>query len=57
MNNLETGEKLLAEARLDLERVREEYNQGRWNRVVRAAQEAVEHSLKGLLKMMGIEYP
>ena len=57
MNNFDTGEKLLTEARVDLERVKEEYKRRRWNRVVRAAQEAVEHSLKGLLKMMGIEYP
>ena len=56
-NNFETGENLLAEAELDLERVNSEYRNKHWNRVVRASQEAVEHCLKGLLKMMGVEYP
>lgn len=57
MNNFETGQQLLKESELDLERVEEEYRRGHWNRVVRASQEAVEHSLKGLLKMIGVEYP
>ncbi len=56
-NNFETGDNLLAEAELDLERVNSEYRSKHWNRVVRASQEAVEHGLKGLLKMMGVEYP
>jgi len=33
------------------------YERGSWNIVVRRAQEAVELSLKGLLKMMVVEYP
>ncbi|HID28600.1 MAG TPA: HEPN domain-containing protein, partial [Desulfobacterales bacterium] len=57
MNNLETGRMLIAEAEADLERVHMEYNKARWNRAVRSAQEAVEHCLKGLLKIMGVEYP
>jgi len=57
VNNFQAGQQLLQEAELDLERVRQEFKQGRWNRVMRASQEAVEHSLKGLLKMMGVEYP
>lgn len=57
MNNFKTGENLLTEAELDLERVNTEYKGKHWNRVVRASQEAVERCLKGVLKMMGIEYP
>jgi HEPN domain-containing protein len=33
------------------------YDKQRWNIVVRRAQEFVELSFKGILKMMGIEYP
>jgi len=33
------------------------YERRSWGMVVRRAQEVVETSLKGLLKMMGVEYP
>jgi len=57
MKNFETGEKLIDEAEdyyLDLLQA---YKRKSWNTVMRRAQEVVELSLKGLLKMMGIEYP
>jgi len=57
MKNFETGEKLIKEAEdyyLDLLQA---YKRKSWNTVIRRAQEIVELSLKGLLKIMGVEYP
>jgi len=57
MNNLELNQKLLTEAELIMGEVRRALEMRAWNLVVRRAQEVVELSLKGLLKLMGIEYP
>ena len=57
MNNFELGNKLLNEAEEYYEEMLRAYERGSWNVVVRRAQEVVELSLKGLLKIMGIEYP
>lgn len=57
MNNFETGERLLQEAREFVPELDRAFDRGSWNIVVRRAQEVVELSLKGALKMMGIEYP
>lgn len=57
MNNFELGNKLLNEAEEFYEEMLRAYERGSWNVVMRRAQEVVELSLKGLLKMMGIEYP
>lgn len=57
MNNFETGDRLLQEAREFLPELERAFDRGSWNIVVRRAQEIVELSLKGALKMMGIEYP
>lgn len=57
MKNFETGEKLIKEAEdyyLDLLQA---YKRKSWNTVIRRAQEIVELSLEGLLKIMGVEYP
>jgi len=57
MNNFGRGKKLIDEAKdcyLDLS---EAYKRKSWNLVIRRAQEVVELCLKGILKMMGIEYP
>jgi HEPN domain-containing protein len=57
VNNFETGDRLLQEAReycVDLEAASARRS---WNVVVRRAQEVVELALKAALKMMGIEYP
>ena len=57
MNNFHTGENLLSTACEYYEEMLRAYERGSWNIVVRRAQEVVELSLKGLLKMMGVEYP
>ena len=57
MNNFDTGESLLSTARELYDEMLRAYERGSWNIVVRRAQEAVELSLKGLLKVMGVEYP
>jgi len=57
MSNFELGSKLLNEAEEYYEEMLRAYERGSWNVVVRRAQEVVELSLKGLLKIMGIEYP
>lgn len=57
MTNFESGEKLLKEAEECLEEMVLAYQRKSWNLVIRRAQEVVELGLKGLLKMMGIEYP
>ncbi len=57
MNNFEAGDSLVREAHEFLSEVDRAFERGSWNIVVRRAQEVVELSLKGGLKMMGIEYP
>ncbi len=57
MNNFQLGDRLLGEAEEYYEEMLRAYERGSWNVVVRRAQEVVELSLKGLIKMMGIEYP
>jgi HEPN domain-containing protein len=57
MSNIEAGLSLLREAEGFYEDVLKGYERGSWNAVVRRAQEVVELALKGLMKMMGIEYP
>jgi HEPN domain-containing protein len=57
MNNFNTGDSLLSAARELYDEMLRAYERGSWNIVVRRAQEIVELSLKGLLKMMGVEYP
>ncbi|HEX3034368.1 MAG TPA: HEPN domain-containing protein [Thermodesulfobacteriota bacterium] len=57
MTNFELGIKLIEEAGEYLDEVKRAYKKGSWNIVVRRAQEVVELSLKGLLKVMGAEYP
>lgn len=58
MNNLESGKELIFTAgrikNRDLEVARQEDD---FNMVVRRAQEVVELTLKGALKILGIEYP
>jgi len=57
VNNFQVGKKLLGEAEEYYEEMLRAYERGSWNVVVRKAQEVVELSLKGLLKIMGVEYP
>lgn len=58
MTNLEVGNKLIEEAERILKRdAGSAYEEGSWNLSVRRSQEAVEMALKGLLRMLGIDYP
>ena len=57
MNNFDTGETLLSRACDCYEDMLRAYERRSWGMVVRRAQEVVEMSLKGLLKIMGVEYP
>ncbi len=57
MINFEMGEKLIKEAEEYFDEAKRAHERGSWNIVVRRAQEVVELSLKGLLKIMGAEYP
>jgi HEPN domain-containing protein len=57
VNNLDTGERLLSRAHEYYDEMLRAYERRSWNVVMRRAQEVVELSFKGLLKMMGVEYP
>jgi HEPN domain-containing protein len=57
MTNFETGEELLKSAEEYYEEMLQAYNRGSWNIVIRHGQEVVELALKGLLKIMCMEYP
>jgi HEPN domain-containing protein len=57
MTNYERGENLLNDAEIYYEEMQRMFEKGKWNIVVRRAQEVVELSLKGILKIMGIEFP
>lgn len=57
MTNFEAGEKLLKEAEEYFEEMVAAYKRGSWNVVIRRSQEVVELNLKGVLKIMGVEYP
>lgn len=57
MKNFETGKKLIEEAQEYLGEMKRAYRRGSWNVTIRRAQEVVELGLKGLIKIMGAEYP
>lgn len=47
----------IRDARTIYDEARESFARGHYHRVVRKCQEAVELGLKGLLRLVGIEYP
>ncbi len=56
--NMEQGEKLLKEADWIFEKdLKNAMEEGSYNLAVRRAQEVVELSLKGCLRMLGIDFP
>lgn len=58
MNNLKSGRTLISNAQQIIERdMQGAWRNGNYNMVIRRAQEAVELSLKGVLRILGIEYP
>ena len=57
MNNTDLNGKLIREAQMIMEEAKRAFDNQAWNLVVRRSQEVVELSLKGLLKLMGVESP
>jgi len=57
MTNFESCDHLLNDAKTYYEEMERMFEKEKWHIVVRRAQEVVELSLKGILKMMGIEFP
>ena len=57
MNNVEAGQNLIQEAGEYFEEVERAFIRNSWNIVVRKSQEVVELAQKGVLKILGIEYP
>ena len=57
MNNADLNGRLIREAKMIMEEAKRAYDNEAWNLVVRRSQEVVELSLKGLLKLMGVEPP
>jgi len=57
MTNLERGNKLIIQAGELLKEAKRAYQNSRYNIAVRRSQETVELALKGLLIILGIEYP
>ena len=57
MTNHDSGENLLKDAEVYYEEMQRMFEKEKWNIVVRRAQEVVELSLKGILKIMGIDFP
>ena len=57
MTNLERGKKLIAESGELLKEAKRACQSSLYNIAVRRSQETVELGLKGLLMIMGIEYP
>jgi hypothetical protein len=57
MKNFDLGKRLLSQAEEYYEKLDTSIRKGSWNTAVRHAQEVVELALKGLLKLMGVDYP
>ena len=57
MNNTDLNGRLIQEAQMIMEEAKRAFDSEAWNLVVRRSQEVVELSLKGLLKLMGVEAP
>jgi len=57
MNNFERGERLIKDAYSYAREAEKSFAEQQWNRVIRRAQEAVELYLKGIMKILNIEFP
>ncbi len=57
MNNTDLNGRLILEAQMIMGEAKRAFDSEAWNLVVRRSQEVVELSLKGLLKLMGVESP
>ncbi|MDE0043138.1 MAG: HEPN domain-containing protein [Candidatus Poribacteria bacterium] len=57
MNNTDLNGRLILEAQMIMGEAKRAFDSEAWNLAVRRSQEVVELSLKGLLKLMGVETP
>ena len=57
MKNFESGDRLIKDAEIYYKEMKMAFEEKRWNIVIRRAQEVVELSLKGILKIGCIDYP
>ena len=57
MTNQEKTDKLFRGAKWAFQDMERALEQGEWNIAIRRAQEVVETSLKGVLTLMGVDYP
>jgi HEPN domain-containing protein len=57
MKNFESGDRLIEDAEIYYKEMKMAFEEKRWNIVIRRAQEVVELSLKGILKIACIDYP
>ena len=57
MNNTDLNGRLILEAQMIMEEAKRAFDSEAWNLAVRRSQEVVKLSLKGLLKLMGVESP
>jgi len=57
MKNFESGDRLIKDAEIYYKEMKMAFEEKRWNIVIRRAQEVVELSLKGILKIACIDYP
>jgi len=57
MKNTEIATAYIKDADIIFEESEESFNKGHYHRTIRKCQESVELTLKGLLRLKGIEYP
>lgn len=57
MKNNSAGRSYVEDAKIILEEAEESFNKGYNHRAIRKCQESVELALKGILRVVGIEYP
>ena len=57
MKNNNAGRSYVEDAKIILEEAEESFNKGYNHRAIRKCQESVELALKGILRVVGIEYP
>lgn len=57
MKNIDIAKGYIEDAEIILAEAQESFNNGHYHRVIRKCQECVELSLKGLMRLKGIEYP
>ncbi|HEB31078.1 MAG TPA: HEPN domain-containing protein [Spirochaetes bacterium] len=57
MNNISNGKSYIEGAKIIFSEAIESLKRGHYHRTIRKCQEAVELGVKGLLRIVGVEYP